>query len=371
MHVGLVVEQLRRRVPGGIGTYTRGLIKGLAEMGPGAPELTLLASRSPASAALQARDPLESLGLALRCSALPSRLLSGAWVTGLPAGLLGLSLGGLDVVHAVSLGGPATGAIPSVTCVHDLAWRALPAAFPPRGRRWHEAALARALARSSRFVVPSSETASALVDAGAKPGTVVVVEEGCDHLEAVDAGATTAVLDALGVEGPYLLCVGTLEPRKNLARLVAAYGAAQARFPKPWPLVVVGAAGWGGTGTPPGHISADRVLFAGAVSPGALAGLYAGARCVAYVPLLEGWGLPAVEAMAMGVPVVASPMPSTAGQALEVDPLDESAIADALVLAACDEDTRSGLVARGQARAAALTWAATARAHVAIWEEVA
>lgn len=387
MRVGLVVEQLRRNVPGGIGTYTSGLIAGLAALaapggpgapGAGAPEVTLLASRAPSRP-----DPLAGLGLPLITSRLPSLMLTRAWDAGLEPRFSrtlcnsvrfsqpitqSSSSRGVDVVHAVSLGGPATGRVPSVACVHDLAWRSLPEAFPARGLRWHEAALARALVRTERFVVPSAATAAALVEAGAKPGTVVVVEEGCDHLAPVDAPGTADLLAGIGVDGPYLLCVGTLEPRKNLARLVRAYATVRDQLPEPWPLVVVGPRGWGASPDPAGI---RGVLLAGSVSPGVLSGLYAGARCVAYVPLLEGWGLPAVEAMSMGVPVVASPMPSTAGQVMEVDPRQIESIADGLRRAACDETVRADLVARGLARTATLTWEATARAHVAAWEEVA
>jgi glycosyltransferase involved in cell wall biosynthesis len=357
MRVGIVVEQLRRGVPGGIGTYTLGLLRGLAKLGDPRVEVTLLASRPP----LSGSDPLSGLGFPLATSSLPSALLTRAWDGG-----LALRPGGWDVVHAVSLGGPATGRVPSVACVHDLAWRCLPETFPPRGRRWHEAALARALARSTRFVVPSADTGAALVDAGAKAGTVVVVEEGCDHLAPVDAEATSDLLASLGVAGAYLLCVGTLEPRKNLARVTTAFVAARDRLLAPWPLVIVGPRGWG-----PGVVPTSGVVLTGAVAPGVLSGLYAGARCVVYVPLLEGWGLPAVEAMSLGTPVVASPMPSTAGRALEVDPLDVASIAEGMVEAACDESTRARLSASGLLRAAALTWESTAAAHVALWEEVA
>jgi alpha-1,3-rhamnosyl/mannosyltransferase len=109
------------------------------------------------------------------------------------------------------------------------------------------------------------------------------------------------------------------------------------------------------------------VVLAGSVDAAPLAALYAGARAQVYVPLVEGFGLPAVEAMAAGVPVVASPMPSTGGAALEVDPLDTGAIADALVQVTTDEATRSGLVQAGAERASRLTWKAAARRHQEIW----
>ncbi len=233
-----------------------------------------------------------------------------------------------------------------------------------------EAALARALDRASLFVVPSRTTADALVESGASAAQVEVVDEGCDHLPAPDPVGAGAVLAGLGVTGPFLL--GTLEPRKNLSRLVAAYQAARPRLPEPWPLVVVGPQGWG-SGPAPDDDATDGdegVVLAGWVDDAVLASLYRQARVVAYVPLLEGFGLPALEAMAPGTPVVASPMPSLGGAALEVDPCDVGAIADAPVVAATDDAVRSAPVASGDRRAASLTWEATARAHVDLWRSL-
>lgn len=374
-----MVEQLRRAVPGGIGTYARGLVQGLAALGPGGPEVRLLASRSP-----RRGDDLEALGPEVVTSRLPSRLLTRAWDAGLRA-----PPAGVDVIHATSLVVPGRSGAPMVAHVHDLAWRRFPEAYPRRGRRWHEAALHRVLARAGRFIVPSAQTGRALVEAGADPGTVSVVEEGCDHLAPADPQATASLLAALGVGGPYLLSVGTLEPRKNLAGLAQAYRLARPRLVEPWPLLVVGPGGWGPPASAPRpgrrlgrragrgldrqagpSLGGEGVVMAGAVAPGVLSGLMAGARCLAYVPLLEGWGLPAVEAMSLATPVVASPMPSTAGQALEVDPMDPESIAEGLVQACQDGAPRSALVAAGLARAAQLTWEATARAHLAVWEEL-
>jgi glycosyltransferase involved in cell wall biosynthesis len=110
--------------------------------------------------------------------------------------------------------------------------------------------------------------------------------------------------------------------------------------------------------------------LAGAVSGGVLSFLYREARCLAYVPLMEGFGLPAVEAMHAGTPVVASALPSSGDAALVVDPLDIEAIADGLHTAAVDDDRRQALVAAGHRRAGALRWRDCAERHVAAWHQV-
>jgi glycosyltransferase involved in cell wall biosynthesis len=346
VHLLVVAEQLRRPVAGGIGTYIRGLVGALAAAGV---DLTLWASRAPRGGP----DPLAALGRVLT-SPLPAPALVRAWDRGLarpPAGA--------GIVHATSLAVPPAGRAPVSVMVHDLAWRHFPEAYPDRGRRWHEAALGRALERAGLLVVPSAAVAGDLVAAGAPAARVEVVEEGCDHLAPADDGAAGALLARLGVAGEFLLTVSTLEPRKNLPRLLAAYDAVRDRLP---PLVVVGPAGWG-----PGVQPGPGAVLAGPVGGGTLTALYRRARAVAYVPLREGWGLPVVEAMACGTPVVASPVPSAGDAAVEVDPFDIDSIAGALVRAATDDGLRTDLVAAGLARASGLTWAAAAARHVELW----
>ncbi len=360
LRVVLAVEQLRRMVPGGIGTYAAGVLKGLHELevaGEPVVDVTLYASHPPARP-----DPLDSFGRPVRTSVLAGPLLTRTWDLGLVR-----SPGGFDVVHSVSLAAPPPRrGTASVVAVHDMAWRNAPDSYPARGRRWHEAALGRALRRAEAFVVPAATVAEELVAAGADAASVRLIPFGCDHLVRADDEAADDVLARLGVDGPFLLSVGTLEPRKNLARLFEAYGRARPALPEPWPLVVVGPAGWG-----PDLVPGPGVVLAGAVGPATLSALYARARLLAYVPLEEGYGLPVVEAMSVGTPVVASPVPSTGGAAAEVDPLDVESIAAGLGAVASDDGLRAALVERGRAHSGRLTWAAGARSLLELWGSLA
>jgi glycosyltransferase involved in cell wall biosynthesis len=267
------------------------------------------------------------------------------------------------VVQATSLSTVVPGRAALVTTVHDLLWRRVPEAYPARGRAWHEEALRRALRRSNRFIVPADVVAVDLLEAGAPVDSVHVIPMGSDHLPPPDVRAAADLLSRMGVDGPFLLSVGTLEPRKNLPRLVDAYERVRSSLPEAWPLVLVGPSGWGARVKPD-----TGVVLTGMVAPSELSALYAMARLLAYVPLEEGFGLPPVEAMAFGTPVVASPLPSTAGAAFEVDPLDVESIAAGLLSVASDEAERERLSHLGRLRSDELRWSVIAGQHLAVWQ---
>jgi glycosyltransferase involved in cell wall biosynthesis len=373
----MTVEQIRRTVPGGIGAYARGIIAGLAAIedeGEVAVDVTLYASRAPASGATAA-DPILGFGRPVILSRLPGRLMTRAWdhgLSGVPPGF--------DVVHSVSLAFPPPrsrkGGHPVIT-VHDLAWRRHPEATTARGLKWHEASLRRAEKSDARLVVTSGFVATDLISDGVDESRITIVHGGSDHLAPPDAQATDALLRRLGVAGEFVLTVGTLEPRKNVERLLAAYALVRSTLPEPWPLVVVGPEGWGPAVSRQVH--REGVVFAGGVADGVLAGLYDRARAFAYVPLTEGYGLPPLEAMRHGTPsVVSREVPSVHDVGQQgppvvrlVDPFDIEDIAAGLFSVLTDAPVRAELSARGQVYARSRTWKAAAEAHVALWRSLA
>ena len=255
----------------------------------------------------------------------------------------------LDVLHCTTFRGPVGSSVPTVVTVHDLAILRAPEAFPRWHRLYGRVGLERVL-RAADAIIAVSEFSRREVNAFADVPAerIRVVPNG------VDALFTPAGPRA---DGDYVLAVATLEPRKNLARAVEAATAAGVE------LRVVGARGWGGVDVPG---------WVGEVPDAELAALYRGARCVVYPSLYEGFGLPVLEAMACGTPVVTSretAMEEVAGPAaVLVDPLDSSAIAAGIHEASSRRDE---LVAAGLARAGAFTWDRTADAVVEIWRELA
>jgi glycosyltransferase involved in cell wall biosynthesis len=255
----------------------------------------------------------------------------------------------LDVLHCTTFRGPVGTRVPTVLTVHDLAILRAPEAFPRWHRLYGRAGLTRVLRAADAIVAVSEFTRGETIElAGVAPDRVHVVSNGVD-----------AVFDPDGqrAQGDYVLAVATLEPRKNLGRAVAAARELGVE------LRVVGARGWGGV---------DVDGWVGEIPDADLAALYRGARCVVYPSLYEGFGLPVLEAMACGTPVVTSlgtAMEEVAGEAaVLVDPLDVSAIAEGMRAAVARRDE---LVPLGLEQARPFTWQRAADAVVALWRELA
>ena len=373
----MAVQQLRRTVPGGIGAYARGLLIGLAQAAEAGEttDITLYASRPPRRRSGGGADPLSRFGYPVVGSRLPGPIMTRAW----DHGWLG-PLSGFDIIHAVSLAAPPARARRgerTVVTVHDLSWRRYPEGSTPRGRTWHEAALGRARDSAAALVVTSNSVAADLRAEGVAADRITIVHGGSDHLVAADMARTAAALDQLGVHGEFLLTVGTLEPRKNIGRLMSAYGLVRPALPEPWPMVIVGPDGWGPALRDRGGQAG--VIFAGEVADPVLSGLYQRARAFAYVPWTEGYGLPPLEAMRFGTPaVVSAEVPSVHDLAQTgvppvriVDPMSLEDIAAGLAAVATDDAIRADLSARGRAYARARTWRAAAQAHIDLWGTLA
>jgi len=367
--VGVVAEQLLRPVPGGIGRYVRALtdhLPAVAAADRGA--VTWIVGRHPAGR-LAAAGLVPAVTARL---AWPGRVATRSWVTArrprLPAGVLAE----LDMVHATSAAVPPTGGRPLVATVHDLAFRHYPDAYPSAGRRYHDRAARIVAAEAARVIAVSQATAHDLTELyGVEPGRITVVPLGADPPGPGDQAAAARLLGDLGVRGPFLLAVGTLEPRKNLPRLLAAFGEVTDELPDHH-LVVAGPVGWGPTLRP--TWDSVRVKLAGPVGDAVLHALYRGADGLAYPSLYEGFGLPVLEAMAHGLPVLTSgrsSLPEVAGDAaLLVDPLDRGSIAKGLVRLVNDSALRRRLADAGPRRAARFTWPATASGTWATYREV-
>jgi glycosyltransferase involved in cell wall biosynthesis len=254
-----------------------------------------------------------------------------------------------DVLHCPTFRGPHDASVPTVLTVHDLAILRAPQAFPRWHRLYGRAGLARVLRSADAVLAVSEFTRDETVElAGVPPERIRVVPNGVDGVFTPDGDRA---------EGEYALAVATLEPRKNLARAVDAAREAGLE------LRVVGARGWGGV---------EVEGWVGEIPDTELAALYRGARCLVYPSLYEGFGIPVLEAMACGTPVVTSRGTATeevaGAAAVLVDPLDVVSIADGIRAAI---GRRDELVAAGIARAGGFTWERTADAVVELWQELA
>ena len=277
--------------------------------------------------------------------------------------------GPVDVVHSTTLI-PAATAAPHVVTLHDLAWRHDPAQFTRRGVSVFERSLRRIIASADLVLCSSLATMEDAVAAGVPSARLRHVPLGVEPASSphnaanTTAAAIAAVRARYALDGDYLLFVGTVEPRKNLARLVQALDVVTPSLP----LVVVGAEGWGEAPAAEGR----DVRFLGFVSEADKTALYAGAAVFCYPSEREGFGMPVLEAMAVGAPVVTSRGTSTeevaGGAAVLVDPFDVADIGRGVCEAL---DRRVELAELGRTRAAACTWAATAAATVAAYRELA
>jgi glycosyltransferase involved in cell wall biosynthesis len=255
---------------------------------------------------------------------------------------------GVDVLHCPGHRGPLRSRVPLVLTIHDLAVLRHPETFNRWTRDYSRLLLPRLARSAQRVIAVSAFTARDAIELlGVDEERVRVIPHGV---------AASFTPEGAAADGEYVLAVGTLEPRKNLDRLAEAARLAGVE------LRIAGAPGWGRVG----------VQSLGFVDDAELARLYRGAAALVYPSLYEGFGLPVLEAMATGTPVVTSagsaPAELANGAAVLVDPLDAGAIAEGIQEAL---RRREELRAAGLDRARGFTWKAAAQATVDVYREAA
>jgi glycosyltransferase involved in cell wall biosynthesis len=352
MRVAYTLEQCWHNAPGGTAVAALEIARHLAPRR----DVTLLgvAARHRRPPAPPWRSPIPISQLPL-----PRAVLYESWLR-LHRPYVERVTGPVDLAHATGLVPCATKA-PLIVTMHDVAFLHDPHRYTWQGRRVMRRSLA-VTRDHARLVLTSSQAShDDLVAAGIEADRIRIVPLGV-------ASDPAAEIDVRNVRHRYelperfALFVGTIEPRKNLHRLATA----APRATDPMPLIVAGPDGWGDST----RALAGDVRFLGFVPPGDLPALYAAATVFVYPSEREGFGLPVAEAMAQGTPVVTSVGTSTeevaGGAAVLVDPLSVDAIAAGLDVA---RERAPELSAAGRARAAELTWEATATATVAAYHE--
>ena len=282
---------------------------------------------------------------------------------------------GHHLIHSTTIVAPPPGAAPMVVSVHDLAFRRFPERFPKRSRKLFERCWQRVLERADAVLCPSAATSADLLAAGLDADRLHLVPLGHDPLS-VSTEALREARDQIGVQGKFVLAVGTLEPRKNIPTLIQAFSNIASSHDAE--LVLVGPIGWGIT--PQELLNSldepikERIRIVGEVTRPQLAALYTEASAFCYPSLLEGFGLPVLEAMSYSTPVVTSKGTATeevAGDAaLMVDPTSVYEVSEALELLLSSESDAHKIANRGYERSKMFSWDATASATVNVYRKL-
>ena len=370
MRVAAHVDQVFFDVPGGVGTYVRSLIPALAARDPSL-EIRLFHAHfepAPEPEPWMRAFPIDELAGSIRSLYPRWNLLAR------PA--LPSALRSADLVHATS----ASGVPPSgedqrlIVTVHDLAFERYPRMFPVRWRAMYRMGLRAAVRRADAILTPSRNTAEDVLSrTKVDPAKLHVVP-----LATTPPGPEVEVAEALGrlkVRAPYVLFVGTIEPRKNLVRLVRAYRRVAATG-LPHALVLAGALGWQ-------HEPLMRelalegpgeIVMTGALPAADLDAVFRAADAFVYPSLYEGFGLPVLEAMTRGIPAIVSntsSLPEVTGDAaLGVNPRSIREIAAAIETLCTDVDLAERLAAAGRTRAERFSWDETARRTLEVYDRV-
>lgn len=282
----------------------------------------------------------------------------------------------LDLLHTIAFGPPALHRGPKLLTVHDLGFRRVPGSMPAHWRAYWDWVYGPAARAAAGVIAVSAATRDDLVELSRVPGErIAVIHPGVDpvYTPTVPGDDPRARLADLGLPPQFLLSVGTLQPRKDLETLLGTF-ARVAAVRADVDLVVCGGRGWGYPGFRTlvrGYNLEGRVHPVGFVPPDRLPDLYRAACALVFTSRYEGFGLPPLEAMASGVPVVAtdtSAIPEVTGDAALLAPVGDCDRLSGQILRLMNDPTlRAELVTRGLARARLFTWEATARGTAAVY----
>ncbi len=291
--------------------------------------------------------------------------------------------GPVDLYHSPDFVLPPLRHARGILTVHDLAFLMRPECADARLRTYLEEVVPRSVQRADFIIADSENTRNDLVVLlGVNPHAVSVVPGGVEDRFApvTDEAALQAVRERVGVGGaPFILAIGVIEPRKNLNRLMDAFALLKERQvgPPELKLVLAGGQGWLVEGILQHHEKSpvrDEILMPGFVSDEMLPALYSAAALFAFPSLYEGFGLPVLEAMACGTPVVASRascVPEVAeGASIMIDPDDTEELASALEQALCNPELRTQLIDKGLERARQYTWEHAATSLLEVYRRV-
>jgi glycosyltransferase involved in cell wall biosynthesis len=352
----------------GVGNYTRQLLTHMLAQ-EGEHDFLLLANRQEATRDFPASARVQPL-----VEPFPSRLL---WMQSVLPRLLREVRP--DLCHFPNSIGPLLSPCRYVVTIHDMTLSFLPQYHPWRKRLMVRPLIPLIARRAARIITVSEHARADIVRLLRVPAARVVVipEAAAPIFQAASPDEQRRVRERYQLWGPYLLYVGTLEPRKNLVRLIRAWHTLWRRGAIPHQLVLVGGRGWQDAEiyrTIAELDCGDALRLAGYVPTDDLPALYSAADAFAFPSLAEGFGLPVIEAMACGAPVListAQALQELAGDAaLAVDPRDERAIESALERLLTDAALREQLRARGLRRAAAFSWGEAARRTLAVYRDV-